>query len=167
MGEILEQAEKSVRVAVMEYASLDKKDRFYGRIDQVLREAAERGVKVELLVSDWNLTAQKLSCLRSLAALPDISLRVLTLPHDPSGFIPYARVLHSKIMIVDQRFAWVGSSNWCGGYVDKSRNVEILLRDHAMAGNLDRLCQQQWWQSPHTELLNVTRAFPQPHPATP
>lgn len=166
LGEILEQAEKSVCVAVMEYAPLGQKGRYYGRIDQALREAAGRGVKVELLVSDWNLSAQKLPYLRSLAVLPNISLCVLTLPPDPSGFIPYARVLHSKIMTVDRRYAWVGSSNWCGGYMDKSRNVEILLRDQAVADSLESLFRQ-WWQSPHTEPLDVTRTYPPPHPEAP
>lgn len=166
LGEILQQAETSVCIAVMEYAPLGQKGRYYGYIDEALRKAAGRGVAVALLVSDWNLTPQKLPYLRALAVLPNISLRVLTLPPDPSGFIPYARVLHSKIMTVDQRFAWVGSSNWSGGYMDKSRNVEILVQDKALARKLETL-YRQLWQCPHSKPLDVTHDYAVPHPGTP
>jgi hypothetical protein len=65
--------------------------------------------------------------------LPNVEIRVVTLPKASTGFIPYARVIHSKTMTIDGKLAWVGTSNWSGGYFDLSRNLEIVLRNEQMA----------------------------------
>jgi len=164
--DIFGHATRNIRIAVMEYSPLDQSHHYYGPLDQALRAAAGRGVKVELLVANWNLVPAKLPYLKSLAVLPNIQVRVLTLPQAPGGFIPFARVLHSKIMAVDDHIAWVGSSNWEGGYLDNSRNVEIILRDSHVADQVKAL-HQQLWHSQYTAPLDVTRDYPVPHPGTP
>lgn len=161
---LLGQAEHSIRVTVMEYAPLSQKKQYYGVIDNALRAAAQRGVKIELLVANWNLTAQKLPYLKSLAILPNISVRVVTLPPAPSGFIPFARVVHTKTMTVDDKIAWIGTSNWEGGYLDNSRNIEIVLKNEAMADKLNALHKQLW---DNAKPLDINAAYPAPHPGTP
>ena len=49
-------------------------------------------------------------------------------PRRSRGFIPYARVIHSKVMRVDDDLCWVGTSNWGYDYFFRSRNVEVVLR---------------------------------------
>lgn len=164
--DILAHARQRVRVAVMEYAPLGQNKSYYGILDQALRAAASRGVQIELLVADWNLTPLKQPYLKSLALLPNIAVRVLSLPPDPAGFIPFARVLHSKIMTVDDTLAWVGTSNWEGGYFDTSRNIEIVVRDRTMTDRLNAL-HQQLWLSRYAAPLDPTRTYPAPHPGTP
>jgi phosphatidylserine/phosphatidylglycerophosphate/cardiolipin synthase-like enzyme len=161
---LLSEAQHTVRVTVMEYAPLSQKKQYYGVIDNALRAAAQRGVKIELLVANWNLTAQKLPYLKSLAILPNIAVRVITLPEAPSGFIPFARVVHSKTMTMDDKIAWVGTSNWEGGYLDNSRNIEIVLKNDAMAAKLNALHQELWERA---KPLDINAAYPTPHPGTP
>jgi hypothetical protein len=36
-------------------------------------------------------------------------------------------------MVIDNQLAWVGTSNWAGGYMDLSRNLEVVLRNEKMA----------------------------------
>ena len=108
-------------------------------IDNAVRSAANRGVKIKLMVSNWNLEQPAQAYLKSLAMLPNVEIRIVTLPVAASGFIPFARVIHSKTMVIDNQIAWVGTSNWAGGYMDLSRNLEIVMRNEKMAQRLAAL----------------------------
>jgi len=131
-----------------------------------LRAAAQRGVKIQLMVADWSLTKDKLPYLKSLAVLPNIEIRAVTIPQAPSGFIPFARVVHTKTMTIDGEIAWIGTSNWEGGYLDNSRNVEVVLRNTPMAEKLDAL-HQQLWLGPYAAPLEVGTNYLPPHPEHP
>ncbi|WP_246184154.1 phospholipase D-like domain-containing protein [Pandoraea anhela] len=167
---LIEQAKHFVRIQLMDYAPLSfgasGKRPYYGVIDTALRTAAARGVKVQLMVSNWNLKHPDVDYLKSLALVPNVELRVVTVPPVPSGFIPYARVVHSKTMVIDDEVAWVGTSNWSGGYFDNSRNLEIVMRNVRMAQRIAQL-QRYWWESAYAAPLDVTRDYPAPHPGTP
>lgn len=163
---LLGEAKREVRIEVMEYAPLDQQHGYYGVIDQAVRAAAARGVAIRLIVADWNLTPAKLPYLKSLALIPHVEIRVATIPPAPGGFIPYARVVHTKTMVVDDAIAWVGTSNWEGGYLDRSRNVELVLRDRAMAARVGAL-HQRLWQSVYARPLDVAADYPAPHPGRP
>ena len=168
--DLLAQARKEVRVQVLTYAPLEYAAKgprqFYPVIDNALRAAAQRGVKVKLMVSSWNTGKPAIGYLKSLAVLPNVEVRVVTLPQDPSGFIPFARVIHTKTMEIDDQIAWIGTSNWEGGYMDKSRNLEVVLRDPVMAARIDQL-HQQLWNSAYAQPIDVNKDYPRPHPGTP
>ena len=151
---LMREARREIAIEVMEYAPLDRKGRPYPVIDDAVRQAASRGVRVRLLLADWDLTARKLPALLSLARVPNVTIGVATIPRASAGPIPYARVVHTKTMVVDARTAWVGTSNWEGGYLDRSRNVEIVLRNRRMAGRLLAL-QDQLWNSSYAVPLDV------------
>ncbi|VVE90039.1 phospholipase D-like domain-containing protein [Pandoraea bronchicola] len=167
---LLGQAKHSVQIQLMDYAPLSfgapGKRPYYGVIDTALRTAAARGVKVQMLVSNWNLKRPDVAYLKSLAVVPNVELRVVTVPPASKGFIPYARVVHSKTMVIDGELAWVGTSNWTGGYFDNSRNLEVVMRDAKMAQRVAQL-QRTWWTSPYTAPIDVSRDYPVPHPGTP
>lgn len=163
---LIGQAKHSVRITVMDYAPLGQHRQYYDTIDRALRAAASRGVKIELIVANWSLTKDKLPYLKSLAVLPNIEIRFVTIPQAPSGFIPFARVVHTKTMTIDDEIAWIGTSNWEGGYLDNSRNVEIVLRNAAMAEKLNAL-HQQLWLSTYATTLKADTAYPPPHPGQP
>lgn len=167
---LLAQAQHEVRVQLLDYAPLsygpDKTRPYYPVIDNALRAAAARGVSIKLMVSHWNTGAPEIDYLKSLAVLPNVQVKIVTLPADPSGFIPFARVIHSKTMEIDGRLAWVGTSNWLGGYLDNSRNLEVVMQDHAMAERIRQL-HEQLWNSPYADMISVTRTYPEPHPGTP
>ncbi|MGO2466681.1 MAG: phospholipase D-like domain-containing protein, partial [Serratia proteamaculans] len=127
---LLASAKQRVRVQVMDYAPLsygpEHSRPYYAVIDNALRSAAARGVKIELMVANWNTKKPDIAWLKSLAVVPNVQIKIVTVPPASSGFIPFARVIHSKMMIIDGETAWIGTSNWTGGYLDNSRNLELV-----------------------------------------
>ncbi|WP_223815944.1 phospholipase D-like domain-containing protein [Pseudomonas chlororaphis] len=167
---LLAEAKNEVRVQLLDYAPLsygpDRTRPYYAVIDNAVRAAAARGVSIKLMVSNWNTDKLQLPYLKSLAVLPNVQVRIVTLPQAPQGFIPYARVIHSKTMEIDGQVAWVGTSNWLGGYLDNSRNLEVVMHDSAMARRIGEL-HGQLWDGPYAKPLEVMAEYPDPHPGTP
>ena len=167
---LLAAAQSEVRVQLLDYAPLSYGPNgtrpYYAVIDDALRSAAARGVKIKLMVSNWNLEAPELVYLKSLAVLPNVEIRVVTLPTASTGFIPFARVIHSKTMSIDGKVAWVGTSNWTGGYMDKSRNLEVVMRSEKMARRVAAL-HEQTWDSPYAQPLDINKNYPKPAKAKP
>ncbi|WP_253277895.1 phospholipase D-like domain-containing protein [Pseudomonas chlororaphis] len=167
---LLAEAQNEVRVQLLDYAPLsygpERTRPYYAVIDNAVRAAAARGVSIKLLVSNWNTDKLELPYLKSLAVLPNVQVRIVTLPQASQGFIPYARVIHSKTMDIDGQVAWVGTSNWLGGYLDNSRNLEVVMHDSAMAKRIGEL-HEQLWNGPYAKPLELMAEYPDPHPGTP
>jgi phosphatidylserine/phosphatidylglycerophosphate/cardiolipin synthase-like enzyme len=135
-------ATKSVKIQMYEY---DTKVRTTGAttatkfttLDDAIRAAAARGVKVQLIVDKTALKAGSAD-LKALALLPNIEIRVITIPQWSGGPLQYARLIHSKYMIIDDQTAWIGSENWEASYFTGTRNVGLVTND---AGGLAKLVQ--------------------------
>ncbi|CAI1849771.1 cardiolipin synthetase [Serratia quinivorans] len=164
---LLATAKERVRVQVMDYAPLsygpEHSRPYYAVIDNALRRAAARGVKVELMVANWNTKKPDIAWLKSLAVVPNVQIKIVTIPPASSGFIPFARVIHSKIMTIDGETAWIGTSNWTGGYLDNSRNLELVLHNPAMSQRVDKL-YSQLWDSVYAEPIKLDYDYPAPKP---
>ena len=162
---LLADAKNEVRIQLLDYAPLSYGPKgtrpYYAVIDNAVRAAANRGVKIKLMVSNWNLEQPAQAYLKSLAMLPNVEIRVVTIPMASSGFIPFARVIHSKTMVIDNQVAWVGTSNWAGGYLDLSRNMEVVMRNEKMAQRL-AATQEQIWSSQYAQALDINKQYPKP-----
>ncbi|WP_233972909.1 phospholipase D-like domain-containing protein [Pectobacterium versatile] len=164
---LLAEAQQQVRIQVMDYVPLsygpDKTRPYYAVIDNAIRTAAARGVQIELMVSEWSTKMPNIAYLKSLAVLPNIQIKTVSIPQASSGFIPFARVIHSKIMTIDGKKAWIGTSNWSGGYLDNSRNLEMVIQNPAMAQRVDML-YTQLWNSEYAHPLRIDYDYPRPNP---
>jgi phosphatidylserine/phosphatidylglycerophosphate/cardiolipin synthase-like enzyme len=159
---LLDKARRRITVQLLSYSTAGS--RAAGRfvlIDEALRRAAGRGVSVCLLVSDWNLRQPGLDSLRGLARVPNIEVRFAVIPPARCGFIPYARVIHSKVLRVDDDVCWVGTSNWGYDYFFQSRNVEVVLRRPAVARVLDELFLSLW-DGPYAQRLDPDKKYSPP-----
>jgi len=165
LPKLLAAARSEVRIQLLDYAPLSYGPNhtrpYYAVIDNAIRAALARGVKVKLMVSNWNTEKPAIAYLQSLALLPGMEIRIVTLPQASSGFIPFARVIHSKTMEIDGQVAWIGTSNWSGGYLDLSRNLEIVLRNQKMAQRIADL-HQQTWDSAYAQPIDVLKDYPKP-----
>ncbi|MBN3216453.1 phospholipase D-like domain-containing protein [Pectobacterium polaris] len=164
---LLAEAQQLVRIQVMDYVPLsygpEKTRPYYAVIDNAIRTAAARGVQIELMVSEWSTKMPNIAYLKSLAMLPNIQIKTVSIPQASSGFIPFARVIHSKIMTIDGKKAWIGTSNWSGGYLDNSRNLEMVIQNPAMAQRVDML-YTQLWNSEYAHPLRIDYDYPRPDP---
>lgn len=154
-------ARDALDIQLLDYAPITRSRRFYAPIDNALRDASLRGVKVRLLVSHWNAEEPALSHLKSLSLLPGVEVRVATLPQAAAGYIPFSRVVHSKYMVLDGKALWLGTSNWSGGYLDNSRNLELVVNDPALAAKALSV-HRQLWDSPYSEPLDLAKTYPKP-----
>jgi len=142
---LIQSARKKITVQLLNYhVDIYHSTEKFTIIDQALRQAAARGVKINIIVSDWNKKRPAVDGLKNLVKVPGIEIKFCTIPAFSKGFIPYARVHHSKVMRVDDHIAWVGTSNWGKEYFFQSRNVEVVTHDIATAGTLDRLFAALW-----------------------
>lgn len=150
--ELIDSARDSIEIQLLNYdpGTGSKK---WSVIDDALRVANRRGVKVRLLVSHWNLRKRGAKdTLKSLDRLKNISVAVAEIPEHSTGYIPFARVVHSKYMVIDSRSLWLGTSNWSRGYFEESRNVELILKEAHLA-NQSLLVFNRLWESSYTRSI--------------
>ncbi len=149
----IEGADSKIRVQLMSYAvkGYDKSE--WRDLDGMLRGAAERGVQVELLVANWSKRGSKLAELQDLQRVDNITVKFANIPEWSGGFVPFSRVIHSKLMLVDDDWAWVGTSNWSKDYFYGSRNVGIIVEGAGPAEDLWRFSDRVW-NSEYTEVVD-------------
>ena len=145
---LIRDAKRKITIQLLNYSTYryHTKKRFLD-IDNALCAAAARGVQIQMMVSDWNKRKPAIADIKSLASVPGITIKFVTIPPSKEGFIPYARVIHSKVMRVDDDVCWVGTSNWGYDYFYSSRNLELVIKDRKTAATLDKLFSDLWSSS--------------------
>jgi phosphatidylserine/phosphatidylglycerophosphate/cardiolipin synthase-like enzyme len=147
---LLDGAARAIDVQVLTYKTRERAGGPFPTLDDALRRAAARGVRVRLLVSDWSGKpgSEERRVLEALASVPNVEVRVLTIPRWSGGEIPFARVAHAKYLVVDPAerapTAWIGTSNWEGDYFTRSRNVGVLVEGGKLAARLDGVFEDGW-----------------------
>lgn len=142
--EMIDSAKGTVRVQLLTYKTVGYDKQYFDTLESALRRAAARGVKVQLLLADWGKREGTIEGLQSLQTVPGIDVRLSTIPQGSGGFIPFARVMHSKYLVVDGKRAWIGTSNWEGDYFFRSRNVGVVIESPALGARLDRYFESGW-----------------------
>ena len=132
----------SIRLQAMTYKAGD-----WIELEQPLIDAAQRGVRVELLLADWSKREKTVGGIQALARVPKIEIRFVTIPQASGPFIPFARVIHAKLIVVDKKRAWVGTSNFEREYFYESRNVGLLINDESLAKRIAAWSDATWRSS--------------------
>jgi phosphatidylserine/phosphatidylglycerophosphate/cardiolipin synthase-like enzyme len=154
--EILNQAKKSLKIQLLDYSPVTSTQIYWPDLDDALRAAALRGLKVQLLVGNGSTTLRALDYLKSLSLIPNIEVKMATIPAYSGGQIPFARMIHSKYMVVDDEALWIGTSNWSKGYFYNSRNVELFIKKPEIA-NSAGLIFQKLWNSQYSEKIEINK----------
>jgi putative cardiolipin synthase len=133
-----------------------------------LLEAADRGVKVRLLVDDMDARAKNYG-FAALHAHPNIEVRMFNPFSSRSGTLSLAfealgsakrinRRMHNKTWIADNRIAIVGGRNLGDEYFGASDEVNFVDLDFAMVGPIVRDASasfDRYWNSPLAYPMDV------------
>lgn len=119
------------------------KDGYWEEVDTALIAASKRGVKVKLLVSDWNLGKTAVEHFKELIQYPNFEVRYTAIPEYSGGFIPYARVEHCKFITADNN-TWIGTSNMSYDYFYESRNVGLVVESEMFTKRVRDIFYKSW-----------------------
>jgi len=128
-----------------------------------LLQAARRGVRVKLLVSDWALGSRGEGTLRALAAEPNIEVRISRVPDFSGGYVSFARVEHCKYLVVDSARLWLGTSNLEPSYFLTSRNLAIIVHHVPLALEVRKIFERGWNSPTATAFTSETQLPPREH----
>ncbi|GMT06949.1 hypothetical protein PENTCL1PPCAC_29123 [Pristionchus entomophagus] len=126
--ETINSAEEFLNLHVMDYFPLfvyRKPQEHWGKIDDALRSAVVRGVKVRMLTAALHYPDLLTSFLRSLQALngataqSSIEVKVFKVPADENApvVISRERRTHKKLLVTEKTVV-IGNSNWSGDYFE-------------------------------------------------
>ncbi len=164
--ELIDKAKKTVRVQLLSYGTLHY-SKYFSDIDVALRRAAARGVQVEIICSNWAKRERQVESIQSLQAARNITVKFINLPEWSGGFIPFARVVHAKYMIVDSAGFWLGTSNWSYDYFYRSRNVGLIVaglyaqRNPELIYALEEFFAKTW-NSEYAETVDPSASYEPP-----
>ncbi|NOS84816.1 MAG: hypothetical protein HOP31_06725 [Ignavibacteria bacterium] len=119
------------------------KDGYWDEVDAALISASKRGVKVKLLVSDWNLGKAAVEHFKGLIQYPIFEIRYTEIPDYSGGFIPFARVEHCKFITADN-ITWIGTSNMSYDYFYESRNVGLVVESGKFTERVRDIFYRSW-----------------------
>jgi phosphatidylserine/phosphatidylglycerophosphate/cardiolipin synthase-like enzyme len=139
---LIASAKRNLNIQVYEYTTKGDSGT-WTVLDQSIRAAAARGVKVQMLLDAVTLK-QGSKDLTALGKLPNISVRTVIIPEWSGGPLAFARLIHSKYLTVDDSAAWVGSENWIENYFTGTRNAGVTTSSAQIATQLNQIFNQVW-----------------------
>lgn len=149
---LIDDAKKEVLLQFLTYTPLTYGKGVYSVLNDALFRAARRGVRVKLIVSDWEKTPRQIEQVKLLAATPSIEVKFSSIPDLPNRYISFARVEHCKYIVADGASCWLGSSNAEKSYFYNTRNVGVVVWNKRVSGLLQRVFMKGW-DGPYTELV--------------
>ncbi|MCK4233227.1 hypothetical protein KAX75_02280 [candidate division WOR-3 bacterium] len=107
------------------------------QLQKALIKANLRGVEVKVLLekSDYN---------SSLNALNESTYIYLDSMGVDVRFDPVSVTTHSKLVIVDDKIAFVGSSNWSRSALEENNEVNVKIKEEMVVSELDSYFQRIW-----------------------
>lgn len=158
--EVIRSARSSLSIQLLRY-SAHQGSESWDSLQEELLKAAARGVRVQLLVSNWSTQSPEVQDLKELSRFPNVEVKIATIPEVPGRFIPYARVIHSKYAIADDQQLWLGTTNWERAMFMASRNVDVVLHRSELARQASRVFLQLW-NSSYSAPIDVQREYVMP-----
>lgn len=145
----IDTSKKILKFAIMDYSPTSlylNPNVYWPIIDDALRNASLRGVKLQLLFSIWNHTNPNLlQYWKSLNQLNNIIVKCIKLPESPfSPAAPNSRVAHSKYIVTENK-GYITTSNCAADYFLYTGGVSITLFDSPSTLNkLESIFNRDW-----------------------
>lgn len=157
---IIDEAKQSVLLTAMEYSpkSQFNPNLYSDALDGALRRAAARGVNVKLMVTNWCQKHPNIDYLKSLSLIPNIEVKIMSIPRLVDKYVPFSRVSHCKYIISDKAKCWLGSSNFEPDYFINSRNVSSIMTGFTPTVKLREFFFNSW-TSDYVEYIDPSKEY--------
>ncbi|MBI5214757.1 MAG: hypothetical protein HY960_03290 [Ignavibacteriae bacterium] len=155
---LINSAKEEVYLQFLSYSTKARDKSTYSLIQDAMKNAAARGVKVKMIVSDWEKDHPGVDSLQALSTTPNIELKYMVIPEWSGGYISYARVVHSKLILVDGKEFWLGTSNCEKSYFYTSRNLGIVVKNNRLAKQLQNIFHKSW-NSSYAERITIDAKY--------
>jgi phosphatidylserine/phosphatidylglycerophosphate/cardiolipin synthase-like enzyme len=159
--ETIAAARDSLHLQMLSYDPSERGGDYWPVLDDALRAAAARGVRVRAIFSNWAKRPSSVKDIQSLAVLPNVEIRFTNVPAWSGGAVPFARVDHAKFVTADGRRLWVGTGNGSRDYFEQSRNVSLFLRGDGCAAAADAFFDRGW-RSAYAEVVDPCGTYTPP-----
>ena len=157
--QIINKAKKSIYGQVMSYHLDEYGSGRWAVLDEAFRAAGKRGVSVNLVFADWIMGGRGDEDIKSLAKAENVIVKIAALPENTKkGFIPFARVQHSKYITADGNKSLISTSNWGPSYFTTSRGSSIIINGVKGAQVLESVFKKIW-NGPYVELVNQNKNY--------
>ncbi|CAN5453687.1 phospholipase D-like domain-containing protein [soil metagenome] len=130
----------------------------FTQIDDALRAAAKKGVKIKIIFSNWAIRTEATETIKSLSQVQGIEIKFSNIPEFSAGFIPYARVEHCKYFIADSDVSFISSANWEKGYFYDTRNASMVINNNRINASLQSVFMRDW-NGDLTETVDVQKVY--------
>jgi len=163
--QLINGAKTSIDIEVMNITSMEpyQNNAVWPGFQEALIAAAKRGVKVRLLVSNWEfdsptMMADGKAFLTAMQqASPNVSIKITNFPPtDP--FVNYAYVDHAKDIIVDGKTVWFGNANLTWNYFNACRNFNLVVKNNPRVTQVVQNLYNTVWNSQYS--VNYTGQEP-------
>jgi phospholipase D3/4 len=160
---MIDTSQHTLRIQVMTLSAIRQfgPKGWWADIDTALRNAAARGVQVRIIVADWALREPMQAYLKSLAVIPNVTVKFSQLPPSPQGFIPYARVEHAKYAVADDRSVYLGTGNWEWSYFNTTVDASVFVHGIGPAKTLTQIFDRDW-TGPYVTALEAGKTYVAP-----
>lgn len=156
---IIDNSKERLLIQMYSYSPKTRDKEFkYDKIDNALRSAASKGVKIKIIFSDWAIRDEATVFIKSLSLEKNIEIKFSSIPEHSYGFIPYSRVEHCKYFVSDDNVSWISSSNWEWGYFNNSRNATLITDNSGINKDLEKVFYRSW-DSKYTEKVDVDKKY--------
>ncbi len=149
---VIDGSQRTLTLQFLSYSPFERRGGKYPVIDDAIRRSANRGVKVRMIVSDWEKGSPAVTALKELANVPNIEVAFTAIPEWSGGYISFARVEHCKYIVADESNFWLGTGNCEKSYFYNTRNMGIVCSSPTLSATLARIFLKSW-SSPYRELI--------------
>jgi|WetSurMetagenome_2_1015567.scaffolds.fasta_scaffold51843_2 phospholipase D3/4 len=158
---IINKADDRLYIQMYSYSLKGKnKNSTYDKIDRALKRAANRGVQIKIIFSNWAIRSGATESIKELSSVPNIEIKFSSIPEYSGGFIPYSRVEHCKYFICDYDVSWISTANWEWGYFHEMRNATIIIKNVKVNSELEKIFLRDW-NGPYTEFVDINKEYKQ------
>ena len=157
---LIKKAKKSLSAQVMTYSLKDYGDKEkWRKLDNAFREAAKRGVSVRLVFADWAMGGKADSDIKALAGVKNITVKISSLPRHSGGFVPFSRVEHCKYLVADDKYGFIGTSNWSRSYFYDTRGAAVIVEGASVIETLNDIFHKAW-AGPYVKVVDPLNDYP-------